>query len=112
MSGHSICGLLVKIKQTQIELRHHLEITSKCVFLLIVLTTELTAFGAARIRAELWDRYAMRSGSAGNVVASGYFCTTIHSTPPPRTGNPSQQGIRATFLEGANVRNGTDRLVE
>jgi hypothetical protein len=69
-----------------------------CVFLLIVLTAELTASGAAAFAQNYGTGMQSAPVSAGSAIVPGDFGTPLQPSPPSQTGNATRRGISATLL--------------
>jgi len=69
-----------------------------CVFLLIVLTAELTASGAAAFAQNYGTGMQSAPVLAGSAIVPGDFGTPLQPSPQSETGNATRQGISATLL--------------
>lgn len=69
-----------------------------CVFLLIVLTVELTACGAAAFAQNYGTGMPSAPGSAGNAIVPGDSGKPLQPSPPSETSDATRQGISATLL--------------
>ena len=68
------------------------------IFLLVVLTADLTATGAAAFAQNYGTGMQSAPGSAGNAIVPGDSGRPLQPSPPSETSDATRQGISATVL--------------